>query len=338
MIMIIYHHLLVHALGLHLLADSKLAITNNTYTDGFLNSFLVMTVNCFVFISGYYGIKFRVKTLINLVLQTTTYSVGIYLLYDYFFESLNFDSLLKGLFPIFRSVWWFISAYIFLYLLSPLLNAAKLNLTKFQFIFVIIIITIMNCIIGFSQNLSILSLSNGYSVFSFICLYLYGYLFKQYFTINRTSSLYIVLYLCISIIIFLMFALCLKFIGPKVAWKIWAYNNPIVILSSISFFYIFKSASISSSRIMKMSPFVLGVYLIHDHKMTRKLIIDNLNMVLKNYSHWNAYFILLFFTIFIFLLCSAIEIIRAKLSLPIVNWLILKIVPKGIDDKINGSL
>ena len=61
MFMIIFHHLIVHSLGLK---ELKSAAYENEFPATqaiLLNSFIVIAVNAFIFISGYFGIKLENK-------------------------------------------------------------------------------------------------------------------------------------------------------------------------------------------------------------------------------------------------------------------------------------
>lgn len=93
----------------------------------------VMSVNCFVFISGYYKIKFRFKGILNFYMQAL--SVAIILFLVNYFSSFNFSLslLVKSIFPLSSNYWWFLSTYMFLYLVSPFLNMICDTLSYKQF-------------------------------------------------------------------------------------------------------------------------------------------------------------------------------------------------------------
>lgn len=91
MVMIILFHLIVHGCkvkGLHL---SLYQPTNHDFFYLFALSFLCVAVNCFIFISGYYGINFKIKTLISFWAQGAFYALGIYLCSVFAFNSTSFN-------------------------------------------------------------------------------------------------------------------------------------------------------------------------------------------------------------------------------------------------------
>jgi len=81
MLMIITHHVIVHGLGLKNITSQDYNVTSYSYIEILLNSFFVIGVNGFVFISGYFGIKFNLKRIISIVMQAIAYSVSFYLLF-----------------------------------------------------------------------------------------------------------------------------------------------------------------------------------------------------------------------------------------------------------------
>ena len=112
-------------------------------------SLTAVAVNCFILISGYWGIRFKLKSIITLFLQCLFYSIVTGLCVHYI-TGAHWD-IIKILLPISTNQWWFITTYIMLYLSAPLLNKAIEN-TK--------------------------NLSYNILAFSLICVY-FGYIFKN---------------------------------------------------------------------------------------------------------------------------------------------------------------
>jgi hypothetical protein len=292
-----------------------------------------MTVNCFIFVSGYYGIRLKIKTVVTLFVQAFMYSILLNIFYDYFFASVNLDTFVSSLFPVFKSHWWFITTYIVLYMLSPFLNMAKQQLSKFQFLYVLGILTIVNSFVGLISSAPNLGINNGYSVMSFVTVYFYGHAFKKYFKFNKGKSIFIITYVLSCSIIFLLFIAGLKYLGPKYAYKAFAYNNPLVLISAISFFFIFKESKIKSNMVLKFSPVVLGVYLIHDHKRVR-ILLGQVYDKLELYS-FNIYVSLLTLSLVVFIVAGFIEWNRSRLADPLIRLILDKFNLKDLEDRIN---
>lgn len=333
MVMIVFHHFLVHARGLRLLSEPNFSMTSHTITDGLLDSFLIMAVNCFIFITAYFGIKFRLKMVISLLVQTFTYSLLLNIVYDYFFASLSVGTISSAMFPIARSYWWFITTYLFLYMLSPLLNMARKQLTKTQFLYIASILTIVNYFIGYKWSAPFFGVNNGSSLISFITIYFYGYAFKEYFSLNWSRYIYMSIYVLSSLVIFAMFFVGLKYASPEVAYHAFAYNNPFVLISAISFFLMVKEFKFKSNFILKISPLVLGVYLIHDHRYMR-ILLEKLTVAIEQRGI-EMYSMMFILSVLIFILAAVIEWGRAKLTEPIVQYAGDKMKSAEFDEKIN---
>ena len=89
-----------------------------------LRPFTNCGVNVFILISGYYGIKFKWKTLLDLLLMVSFYTI-ISGVFRYFIDGTNINiRQLSGIILPFSGnhFYWFITCYIMLYLLAPIIN------------------------------------------------------------------------------------------------------------------------------------------------------------------------------------------------------------------------
>lgn len=153
-------------------------------------------------------------------------------------------------------------------------------MSKKQLKQIIIIIIVMNCILPvFTNNLFFSSnSSNGYNLFQFLLLYFIGAYIKLYnplenFKINLTQKRFLLLsitFLCI------IFNFSLFYLGQNmlsinnsfiqyfenniVAFNI-LYNNPLVLIQTISFFLFISTITIKSKFINVISSTTLGIYI-----------------------------------------------------------------------------
>ena len=307
-LMIICHHVVVHGLGLKNILSDDFEITNSTRIEVILNSFLVLGVNTFVFISGYFGIKFNIKKVIFIVVQVVGYSVVFYLAAVYL-NKIDFDIAAFGnsFFPIGNNTWWFITKYIGLFFLSPFLNAGIETIKKPELSYVIIGLFVLNCTISFFfGGIS----GSGYSLFNFIFLYLIGRIIRQNeFEIKNPI---LILLTCTGIICVLgLFFVHLEMY--KLVWHLYYYNNPILILSAISLFFIFYKLKIKYNKIINViAKTVLGIYIIHDYQRIRDYLANMVDTLRSNHSE-NILILslmLMLLILSIFLISSLIEFIR----------------------------
>ena len=92
--------------------------------DFFRESASICAVDCFLLISGYFGIKWKFRSFFKLVFQISFYSVGIYLVAVFFqIVEWNIKDFLLRFACLFYDSWGFVVGYIILYFLSPVLNS-----------------------------------------------------------------------------------------------------------------------------------------------------------------------------------------------------------------------
>ena len=92
-----------------------------TYTQLGLTNMVGLGVTGFILISGYYGVNLKMNRLVSLWLQTTVYSLlSVVILCVINNDGGLFRGLLDSLLSLFDG-WWFVSYYLVLMLLSPLI-------------------------------------------------------------------------------------------------------------------------------------------------------------------------------------------------------------------------
>jgi len=305
MIMIITHHVIVHSLGLNY--EQSLALHDlSIYYKIFVNSFVVLGVNTFVFISGYYGMKFKIKTVISFTLQAVFYSVGIYL----FFLILNhnrfeFKVFVLNFIPISKYTWWFLSLFLGLYFISPILNKGFDLLEHRSKIITLVGLVYFDSFSSFWWHSGLSG--DGYSIFHFIVLYLIA----RYLSVMVTKIKKPLLYLILSTFILVTIAFLLLYNGKISRLSIlFSYNNPILMFSSIMLFYVFKNIKIQSKFINTISGLVFGIYLLHDHESVRDFICKYISKVQTNYFGFEFLICILSAITLIFIISAFIEYIR----------------------------
>mgnify|MGYP001086741314 CR=1 FL=1 len=101
-----------------------------------LEAFCIVAVNVYMFLSGYFlsGSSFRLSRLIQLWMQVWLYSVALGLAgaLSGVMRDAEFDLhyLLALIFPILMGHYWFMTAYVFLYLMLPLAGMAVERMIK----------------------------------------------------------------------------------------------------------------------------------------------------------------------------------------------------------------
>jgi len=236
-------------------------------------------VNLFVLIMGYFMInaKFKFKKFVKIIFQVLFYHfltiifacyIGIYQLSEirqFFFIA----------FPVTLNSYWFITAYILIYIFSPYLNLFVKKIEKLQYqkflLLLLIIFSIIPTFFGVLYN-NTESLLYYNRFIWFIVLYLIGAYIKLYsisFIETKKKSIIIsvlsFLTLIVSILIIDKFDFLFAKIGLTEVAYLWTPNNIPMLLLSISIFGIFLNMKIKDNKIVnKFASTTLGIYLLHD--------------------------------------------------------------------------
>lgn len=103
--------------------------------SGILVFISIVAVNCYVLISGYFlcDKQFKLYRVFSTYLQTWFYSV-ITFVFLLCIKGITFSSglLLKSIFPFTFNSYWFVTNYILLLLISPILNISINNMSKIK--------------------------------------------------------------------------------------------------------------------------------------------------------------------------------------------------------------
>lgn len=259
MLFILIHHFIVHSLAPDLLVrDGEI----NTYRVAciIINGFAYVGVNCFILISGYYGIKFKFRSLLNLYCICVFFSL-VATLMKTCVTDVTFDKglLYSIMLPFSHSERWFIKCYVALFLIAPALNKSVQNLGRSEFIFTIVLLTVLNVYLGFfwyQHNV------NGYNLVQFIYVYYIGAFLKRFplKQLNRKHSL--LLYISSALLWSLLSVISVRWRVPH--WNALCYNNPLVILASVGLFVFMEQIEIKSYTINLIASSVLAAYLIQD--------------------------------------------------------------------------
>jgi len=243
--------------------------TLNYYFVYFMESLSIIGTNGFVLLTGYFSWKKEKVSLrkpFGLLLYVSAYGMLFYLINLVFFnEPFSMRSFVLNMIP--RN--WYITLYIVLMLISPAINIVIKNIKKEAYISLLIVMflmfsvwpTIIDVVAGcFGINtsgintISNIGSANGYSIVNFVLLYMIGAAISKLDILRYSIVLDILGYIVCSILI------CTQHIIVGYGWS---YANPLVIVSCVLFFNIFRKIHLASRWINELSKASLGVFLIH---------------------------------------------------------------------------
>lgn len=103
----------------------------------------LVSVNCYILITGYFMVnqtKFRIKGIWTVWSTTWLYSVCIYSLFLLTNNTtFSYNDLLVNIAPIYSNTYWFVTSYLFIMLIAPVLSYVANHLTHKQYISLLIV-------------------------------------------------------------------------------------------------------------------------------------------------------------------------------------------------------
>lgn len=254
--------MVVHADFMALGIPSQVDISDfpvSSFMRLFTESVSIVCVNLFVLISGWFGIRFKLIRLGGLLFQVLFFCIVMcsIILCLGVRVSIRYSEIVKLL----CEDYWFVFAYVILYLFAPALNnfvekESKRNVEYFLFVFFF-----FQTIFGFIMSLS--WFSNGYSPISFMGLYVLGRYLHIYPNIFIKQKQHIHILIYIGMIIATTCLAYLFFMMKVYLFKAYSYSSPFVIMGSISLFLFFTKMSFRSIIINWIGTSCFSIYLVH---------------------------------------------------------------------------
>lgn len=294
-----------------------------------LSFFLVVHVNSYVLVTGYFFDKTKVKlgkvcSLIDSMFFYRVVSiivfVGLGLLYMTKVDYIDFK---------FLNDYWFVQVYIALYLITPFLNKLINHMKQKEHLTLLVINTIILSLVPFFTGNGLALNNSGYSLYGFVYLYFLAAYIKKYpirnnfifshFSDNLYKIFWIIVFIACALLNFLIYVTLKQYsiLGPVFKWISNNYNtvslyysNPFIILQSVAYFLIFEQMNFKSKIVNKISKLTLGIYFIHETNFVRLHLYKWLRI--NNGPVYSYKFIIyVFLMVFvIFIGCGIIEFIR----------------------------
>lgn len=248
-------------------------------------------VNCYALISGYVGVKRKPKmaSLMTMWLQVAGYSTGLVIVMELLVpERVNMSGWPRGLMPVVHDQFWYFTAYVFLFLMMPILN--ELLLKGERFVLRRGIASVLGGALVFEaiSEQDLFGFANGYSVAWLAVLYMVGGYFRLY---GKDETCFLQLqqhgikvYLLCSLIMALLYSLIFKYRAyvpfSLHRYRLWLYNymSVPVVISSVALFAWF-SAWVPGTRLSRwivcLAPATFGVYIIHMQANVWEVFLNN---------------------------------------------------------------
>lgn len=276
----------LHFLGKgEILSDLTGATLGSTETVAWiLESFCIVAVNVYMLISGYFlsTSTFKLSRLVKLYLQLWFYSVGVGVLAVLTglvpMGQVTVHDLLTLVFPVFMNHYWFVSAYLFLYLFLPFVGGAVQRMSKRQMQLALCLLIFAFCVLKSVLPLRLELDAQGYDCLWYLCVFLTAAYIRKFGSkgVEKLKNS-ILLYVSGCVLIFgLTMGLRQVYLHTGSLGRIITspleYNHILPYLAAIGLFGTFLQVKIPEKLgiiINKIAPHTLGVYLLHENVFMR---------------------------------------------------------------------
>lgn len=298
-------------LGLHVnmfalnLPEKEDIIANpiGSFARFFFENLCIIGVNIFVLISGWFGIKFKTKGLCGFLFQSLFFSIVLFIPFAINGDiELNKINILSAIL-LYKNAYWFVWAYIVLYILSPVLNAFVDYSDKNTFKKVLLLFYATQSIIFLFTQCGFFI--GGYDPLSFIGLYLLMRYIRKYPIELKKHHLLAIWFICT----FINLIFC--YTGNNTLTTISTlYVNPLNIISAVAVVLFFTKLNIRSNFINNIAASSFAVYLIHMHFCIANHYKNCSTTIYNNYSGIVYLVLILLFMIAVFAVSVLIDKVR----------------------------
>ena len=303
------------------LIEGGLASNSNFLADSVLSSLTCagVGVDLFVLISGYFGIRFRLKSFVQLLFQILFYSLGVTIIASVVGAHTLTAADFRYFVPVSSGIWWFISSYIALYFIAPLINQGVDTLGKRHLSYVVYGLLFLNSFSSFLFT-NIFIGADGFSFFNFVTLYVIGrYIAKYGIQIKHP----LLIYLCCCFLVFVIdYTVSLMANQPLRPAK--RYNDILLIIMSLCLLTSFLKINLQSQFINSVAGSTLAIYLIHVHPIVFNCVLDIGKWINQTFEHCltASTLIKIGITLAICIICVVIDRIRMSFSSSVVAVII----------------
>lgn len=259
-------------------------ITGQGVTAWVLECFCIVAVNVYMLLSGYFShtSTFKLSRLVSLYIQVWLYSVAVgflaYFAGIYPAEEFSFHYVLTLIFPISMGHYWFMTAYVFMYILMPLFGMAMRRLGKKQMRISIGLLLLFHCVLKSVIPARLEMDGQGYDFMWYLCVFMVGAYIGRF---GGTKIFHwiqgMLLYLAgVALVFAELMALHLVYVKTGSLEHIMKisieYNHIFLLIASIGLFEAFLNIGVrgkAAAIINRIAPYTLGVYLLHENFAVR---------------------------------------------------------------------
>lgn len=291
--------------------------TVNWFIANAIYPFALVAVNCFVLLSGYFQCtsQFKLKRVLSVWLQAVVYSVVLYVASAVYLGNFSLSEVIRHLLVVATEQYWFVTAYLLMYMVSPFLNAMISAMDKRQHMLCCCTVLGIFCVANnLTNSYDLGNVGGGHTVLWFCVLYVVAAYIRIYMPVEKKQRKWglLVYGLCALGVGLSRFAVFL--LDAPVVTSSYNYNSILVTAAAIGLFMAMRTVNLSgkpAKLVGFFAPLAFGVYLIHDHPSIRPMLWS----ILKPYAFASSPWMIpygLVCVVGVFLGCCAVEWLRQQ--------------------------
>jgi len=267
MLFIVIHHVITHIFNLADLGDYEYTPIGASATGGgillAINTLTVIGVNLFALITGYFSVHLKWKTITNLYLLCLFYISVSLLACSIAGIEYKLIYWYKPFLLFHRASYWFMSAYLILVLVSPMINRFLSSVNDTQLTHNVILLIIINC--GCCWLLRNGANPIGYHLIQLIFMYITGAWINRCNISSKISARRLIAIYLLSTVALCIISIVFYRLGSQgLCWMQFNYTSPLVVTSAITLFLLFAKLNFKSKLINRIAQSVIAVYLIQE--------------------------------------------------------------------------
>lgn len=264
----------------------------------------VYGVNIFVMISGWFGIHAKPKVLAKLLFEVLFLLWGIYAVF-LLTGNATFNMHDIKVCLALTDEYWFVMAYVGLYIFSPVLNAFVEKASKRELQLLLVGFYVFQCYYCWASGT--LDYFSGYSIAFFFGLYLTARYFRLYPVriLSRHGGL---VYVASLAVVATVSVVALVLVGN---WaRMLRYDNPLVIVGVIGLLNAFSHLRFHSRLVNSLATACFAVYIIHFDPLVFHYFVMAVKSIYNSTSGLVTVVAISMFLVAVFLACWLIDRVR----------------------------
>lgn len=236
-----------------------------------VNSSCNCAVTIFMLISGYYGIRFNLKKIIQFEIMVLFYSILFISLQYSLINGVGAKEMVSSAFPLLTSKYWFYTAYVIIFFVSPYIHQLVNLLSKKQFKTLIGILLFFYVLSPTVIQLGVVN-DSGKGVYNMFLVYLIGRYIGIYGMswLDSITAKRVFWYSIILLVITCLLNNFMVFVNVRIhlvdEWHYLPFARDCsltqLLLAILVFCYFRKLSPLSSSIINKVSTYCFSLYVI----------------------------------------------------------------------------